>query len=336
MQEYKVPDRSGFRIIQLDTKQRLRRIVSYRWATSLYSVLEDSEWKPYSRSASLVDLPTPTPKFLEKLSDSGIGLTHRSRGPVPLDAVFVYPDVVISALSASDIQKEVKGDNLLKYLSETARVIIRGSPYSGKTSLAKTVVKEWLRSRSVPPLGMISGVQIKQADSAFINRLIHLTVADAYGEAAVERYSQLPPAAKALVVDDWDESRLSEAERERFLQAVMPRFGKVVLFLRSMSYIQYVLARLKGTESILQFERVSIKEFSHVARGEHIENWLRLESSNDDTGFSRRVEQTERLVQSVIGKNTSAPSPVNGARNIGGVGAEFGRPTRERFVWVPV
>src|SRR5260370_28957800 len=44
---------------------------------------------------------------------------------IALDAVFVYPDVHTSPLSG-DTQKDVKGENLLRYLSETDKVIISG------------------------------------------------------------------------------------------------------------------------------------------------------------------------------------------------------------------
>jgi hypothetical protein len=309
LQDPTSPDQSGFRLIQVDTEERLRRVVTYRWKSSYYSVVEETQWRSYSRAVSLVDRPTPVAKFLEMLSDSGIGLTHRSRGPVPLDAVFVYPDATTSAVSTADVQKDVKGESLLKHLTEASRVIVRGSAYSGKTSLAKTVVKEWLRTRSLYPL-LISGAQIKQADQAFVDRFINAAVTDTYGPQATERYRQLPPTAKALVIDDWDDSRLSNPDRERFLNSILLQFGKVVLLVRGWSYIHYLLARLKGTETILQFELLSLKEFSHVARGELIEKWLALELSRDDKDFSRKVEETERLVQSVIGKNTLPSLPL--------------------------
>lgn len=309
MQEHLVPDRSGFRLIQLNTKDRLRRIVSYHWASSLYSVAEDTQWHAYSQSVSLATHPTPVSKFLEMLSDSGIGLTHRLKGPVPLDAVFVYPDVITSTMAAADVFKDVKGENLLKYVAAKNRVLVRGSPNSGKTSLAKTLIKEWLRTRSLYPL-LILGPQIRQADQSFIDRLLHGAVTETYSAAGTERYRQLSASAKVLVIDDWDDSPLTRQDSERFLAAILPQFGKVILFVRGFSYIQYVLERLNGTEAILTFDLVSLKEFSHVARGELIEKWLALEVSKDDKDFSRRVEHTERLVQSVIGKNTLPSLPL--------------------------
>src|SRR5260370_34927945 len=88
---------------------------------------------------------------------------------IALDAVFVYPDVHTSPLSG-DTQKDVKGKNLLRYLSETDKVIISGSAYRRKTSLAKIVAKEWRHTRAFYPL-LTTGAQIKEATDAFIELL---------------------------------------------------------------------------------------------------------------------------------------------------------------------
>ena len=87
-------------------------------------------------------------------------------------------------------------------------------------------------------------------------------------------------------------------------------FGKVILIVEGFSYIQTLLARLKGTESILEFDLVILKEMSHVARGDLIDKWMSLEVSKDNKDFSRRVEETERLIASVIGKNTLPSIPL--------------------------
>lgn len=96
-------------------------------------------------------LPSPSASFLDTLSYSGVGLTQKLLGPVPLEAVFVYPDAIVSPLSESEAGRQIKGEHLRQYLSESTRVVVRGSAYSGKSSLAKMVVRHWLRERSFFP-----------------------------------------------------------------------------------------------------------------------------------------------------------------------------------------
>ena len=309
LQEPSKPDVSGFRVILLDFDNSLRRVVSFGWSGSAYSKAIDTDWKPYVRTAGLVTYLTPTAAFLTLLSDSGIGLTHPSKGLLPLDAVYVFPEMAANTFSASNVAKDIKGENVLAYLARTPRVVIRGSAYSGKSSLAKVIVKEWLRTRSLFPI-LIAGREISQADQAFIERLVRSEADSAYGIGSGERYLQLPVEARSLVIDDWDDSRLSNTERDKFLHLVKSYFGKVILFVQSIAYVDYVFAKIKGSEAILEFEFASIKELSHVARGQLIDKWLSLDLPVESEQFSRRVEETERLVQNIIGKNTLPSLPL--------------------------
>jgi hypothetical protein len=150
---------------------------------------------------------------------------------------------------------------------------------------------------------------LKRSDQAFLERLIRVESAKAYGETSVESYWQLPPATKALVIDDWDDAPLLSEDREAFLKLASAYFGKVVLFVEGVSYIEHLQARVKGTSVILEFDLVILRELSYVARGNLIDRWLSLEPSIDNSDHSRKVEETERLVKSVIGKNTLPSLP---------------------------
>jgi hypothetical protein len=52
-----------------------------------------------------------------------------------------------------------------------------------------------------------------------------------------------------------------------------------------------------------------LNPLSHHGRGKLIEAWMRLESSDSQEVFDRRVERTEQLINTVIGKNTLPSSP---------------------------
>lgn len=302
------PNQSGFRIILLDLAQRRRRVVSYSWVDARYSVHHDTGWHQYSRAAAHVDLPSATPEYLTKLSDNGIGLIHRSKGPLPLDSVFIYPDATTRSLSAPDTQRDIRGGDLLTYLTDKDKVIIQGSAFSGKTSLAKTIVREWLRIQSLHPL-LLSGSDFRRSDESFFERLIDVEVGKAYGPLSVERYRQLPPLTKVLVVDDWDNCPLPVRDRDVVLRRAAAYFGKLILFVDGVSYVEQLLGKLRGKELILEFDLVILSEMSHVARGQLIDKWLSLEISRESKEFSRRVEETERLIESVIGKNTLPSLP---------------------------
>src|SRR5262249_21139539 len=153
--------------------------------------------------------------------------------------------------------------NLLAYLAKTPRLAIGGSAYSGKTSLAKTIVKQWLRDRDLFPI-LITGSEITHADQSSFDRLVRRSAEVAYGLGSGEQYLQLPADRKTLVIDNWDDNRLTETERDKFLHNANSYFGHVILFAKKLPYVNYVAAKIKGTEAILEFEFASMRELNHV------------------------------------------------------------------------
>jgi predicted MPP superfamily phosphohydrolase len=299
---------SGFRVILLDLGESTRRVVSYSWKKSIYSPSVESDWTPYSRPGSRFMSPRPSKEFLARLSDSGIGLTHSAAGPLTLDRFFIYPDAAIRKASALDIQRDVPGSSLLNYMTDTSKLLVHGLAFSGKSSLAKTVAREWLRARSFYPI-LISGRTLRSADSADFDRLIDQECGKAYGAENVFKYRQLPTSSRALLIDDWDGSPLEAEGRNSLLKLAGSRFGKVVLFAGGLSYVNHLLGKIVGRDEVLEYDFVALKEMSYVARGQVIDNWLSLETPRTSAEFSRRVRETERLVDTVIGKKTLPSLP---------------------------
>jgi hypothetical protein len=309
LQETGKPNASGFHLVLLDLPARLRKVVTYRWQGSAYEPANTSDWAPFMRTALAMDIPAPLATFLTSLSDSGVGLTHKLLGPVTLESVFVYPDASVRSLSGTGTERDVRGDQLLHYLEQSANVMVQGSSYSGKTSLAKSVTRQWLIDRSFYPL-LISGTDVKQSDNSFFERLTDAAITKIYGEDGEARYDRIPQGRRALLIDDWDDSKLNHEDRDKFIRRCLDHFGKVMLFVRSVSYIHYLLSRVKGTDIILDFDLVSLNPLSHARRGVLIDKWLTLKLAKDTTDYHRRVAETERLVQSVIGKNTLPSVPL--------------------------
>jgi hypothetical protein len=308
LQEPDNPKHSGFRIILLNLQDALRRVVLYGWVENRYSMKHDTGWAELSRSAVRLDLPRPTAEFLSYLSNNGIGLVHRSKGPLPLDSVFVYPDATTRKLSEPEHERTISGTDLLGYLLQHQRVLIQGSALSGKTSLAKTITKDWLCSQALYPL-LLSGADLTRPGEPAFEHWIRSQTSRAYGPGQVEVYRQLPPTSKAAIIDDWDASELSVRERETVLSRLTAHFGKVILIVGGLSYIDHLLAKIEGRDLLVDFELLILGEMSHVARGKLIDRWLGLEIARESKEFSRRVEETERLIQSVIGRNTLPSLP---------------------------
>ena len=70
LQDVSMPNSTGFRVILLDLDNHLRRIVSYSWKASRFSIAGDTDWLPLLRSPGHFSTPSPSPEFLAYLSDS--------------------------------------------------------------------------------------------------------------------------------------------------------------------------------------------------------------------------------------------------------------------------
>jgi Calcineurin-like phosphoesterase len=307
LQESNNPNQSGFRVMLFDLPDTTRRVVSYTWTPSRFTVHNDTGWEHYSRTTGF-DSIAPTTPFLSRLSDSGIGLVHPVKGPIPLETVYVYPDAMTRKLDDPGKRAELSGSGLLQFLTEKSKLIIQGEASCGKTALARTAAISWLRDRVYYPL-LLDGRDVKRADQSFLERIVFKAVRESYGEESLELYKQLPPSSKVLILDNWDDSPLGAEERDVFLTRADAYFGKLILLVEGISYLQAILAKLKGTEISLQFDHITLLQMSHVARGQLIDRWVSQDLGRDTAEFSRRVEETERLVNSVIGKNTLPSLP---------------------------
>jgi predicted phosphodiesterase len=308
LQEGGKENRSGFCIILVNAEERLRRIVTYFWNNSHYVRKEDTDWRSYTRTSSLATRFVPSSEFISKLQDPGIGLTHPIKGPLRLEDVFVYPDVSARGISDSSTPKDIKGSSLFKYLTDHTRLIVQGGTRSGKTSLARAAARDWLFNTQLLPL-LVEGQSIKRADQAFLERFVAAECERAYGPGTAERFTQLSPSRKVLVVDDWNRCPLPGPDRDHFLKLAGSYFGRIILFVDDFMFVQQVLGKLNGHETALEFEYLTLKEMSFLGRGQLIERWIGFSLPPDSKEFSREVEETDRLIKSVIGKKTLPSLP---------------------------
>jgi predicted MPP superfamily phosphohydrolase len=299
---------SGFSIIVLNLDELKSQIVTYRWSNGFYQIVNRGGWSQCGHARSNSAVPVPSSEFLAKLSDSGIGLTHTSKGLIPLDAVFEYPDANLSSFADPGTNKTIRGTSLLQHLTQVQKAFICGFAFTGKTSLLKTVTKEWLRTRTIYPL-LVSGESLTASDQTSFDRLLDDHCIETYGDGSITKYRQLLRSQKALLIDDWDSSSLDSSAREKLLHLADKYFGKIILCTQGAAYVQHLTQTVRTDGAKWDFEILTLKPMSYVGRGNLIEKWLALDTPSDNAEFTRKVEEIERLVGTVIGKNTLPSLP---------------------------
>ncbi len=307
LQSRENPNESGFRVIVCDLAESKRRVITYSWHRGHYVSTNDSDWLPYERHLSRLSLPVPATAFLARLSDAGIGLIHPTKGLLPLDAIFIFPDATARDLSDFQNERKVSSSLLFEHITKTPKLIIAGGALSGKTSLMKRLSKEWLRTGTFYPL-MISGNAFANDSQSQFEKVINSEIVGSYGQDSIERYLQLPRERRALLLDDWDSGSLSILGKDRVVQLACSYFGKIVLSFNGLPYLDQLQRQIGQGNAMLGFEALSLKEMSFELRGKLIDRWLELDLRSGEED-ARRIEETERLVTTIIGKNTLPSLP---------------------------
>ena len=130
-----------------------------------------------------------------------------------------------------------------------------------------------------------------------------------YSQRMLEEFKQLSKEDRILVVDDWHRSGLNSEGRREYLALASKYFDKIFLFTDELFQIH---ERLSGSpDSILEFDHATIRAIGHELRGHLIDKWVKM--GRAETGntreMNREIEVKERLLRSVMSKNTLPSRP---------------------------
>lgn len=188
LQESADPDLSAFNILIVDTSTRKQALTTFQWDGELYaSTGSAEEWEDYQvnrlRVRALFDHSTD---FLEELDDPGIALNHTIKGKVTLSDVFVYPDLVETNYLQRDNTKIVNARRLLSARPRQERILITGAEKSGKSCLARALVRAVHADGLIPVL--LDGTRLTSGNEKAVHRHIETAFAHQYDKCQLSRY----------------------------------------------------------------------------------------------------------------------------------------------------
>jgi len=127
---------------------------------------------------------------------------------------------------------------------------------------------------------------------------------DQYNPEMLDEFRQLAVGERTVIIDDWHKCPLNAAGRKEYLGHLKKYFGQIFLFANELFQIHEIIDSVPVT--ILDFDSAVILEFGHKLRGQLIDRWVALgrEYTADDRLVAQEIEEKERLIQDLIGKNT--------------------------------
>jgi hypothetical protein len=301
LQHDKDPNDSSFHVIAIDLHKQSYSTTTLKWSKDMYEPVTTYPTAPFQRNQhrtrnhfQLLDTARAA------LADPGSPYRHPRRKNLELSDFFVYPD--LQERNATDGQTDIPrfAGDALAYVLRSKQVLLTGAELTGKSAMARTLFRDFHRRGLVPV--SLSGQQLSDPDPQRVHATIDRRFGELYDPGLLERFRQLPPEERAVIVDDWSATPLALVHHDTVAHILTSFFGVCVL-LASDEYELRLLDGLQPNAHLWTFTRASLQPLGHAKRYELVRRWCTLARGNQDepSSVSRETERTDRTVTKLIG-----------------------------------
>lgn len=313
LQEHGQEELSSFNLLIIDLENKKQTKKKLEWNGELFSVKYQSEnWEDFHRDKIMLRRQYENNNnFYNFLTDLGLNLYH-PRKELLLEDVFIYPNFREHAYE-DKIEKytrsRILGNEILSRLGHKY-ILFFGPEKCGKTSLAKTLYVE-IKKKGLVPL-LLSGEEIKSANRADFAKLIDTSFSMQYSPNISEKYKQLEPEKKILIIDDFHNARINTKGKTILLEYINPQFCTLIIFGNELVRIDELLNKDSKAPSSFLFKHFEILEFNHTLKNKLIEKWLTIgrEYEIDEKELALTIIKTEDILNTILGKNIVPTYPI--------------------------
>jgi hypothetical protein len=313
LQDSDDPDVSAFNVILIDTKECKQQFHHFVWKANSYSPLSKSDnWEP-------IELPAKKargtfeiqPEFRAWLDDSGIPSINKAGKRRTFGDIFVFPHLVEAFQEATLHRKRqtIKSGDVFRALQQYSVVFISAPPKSGRTSFAKQLYVEYSNVESVPLY--IDAGEGGLRDSDGLPPAVIRQIRSQYGVEAIERFRQLEPVHRVLIIDNIDKSKL-RTESILSLISSLSSFASHVIVIGDdtagrVSEIAPIVGAQNDDRKAFELQPLSSGLRERLAR-----RWLEADGGaslgeQEETQFLERIKRT---LDTIIGRNYVPAFPI--------------------------
>jgi hypothetical protein len=275
--------------VALQLKRTITDLIETRSVLPVIDLVETVESK----------LRLETDYFSKFLNSTEIVFLHSQKDYVYLDDVYIYPDLKRIGDDDSTINVTKSSKSLVEKCND--KILIFGQEQSGKTSLAKKLIKENFNN----DIATIY-IEAKSIGRTDLNRTLNSSVKQQYGLSSFADYLKLPNK-KALVIDDYTEIKINQTFQGKFFENIFDEFDYITIFADdSLKYSEY--------EYLLfgDFDQYEILPFGHYLRSKLIRTWTHLgqEETIKQDELLELVDTSTIHVDSMLRKNIVPAKPL--------------------------
>jgi hypothetical protein len=307
---------NGFNVLVLDVSTGEQRLERCQWNGDYYASRAEKTWstilKNPARERHLFKLNQQT---VELLTNPGAAFTHRRKRNLRLDDFYVYPDLMLwsvqNLVTDNKKRKVINSREVLEHFRLTPAILITGSDGSGKSALLKKLFID-LNDDYEPILMYGQDFSGRISEDRF-KRLVLDTVARQYDSQSAERFMQLDPSRKLLLLDDFHQCNLNRGNEKKIIEWAKNMFGHVFVAASDLYRMRSLTTKRDEADTFGDFETCEIKEFGHRLRGQLISKWLILgrDTASDLQSLDYETRATEKVITTLLGKNVVPSVPFN-------------------------
>lgn len=311
LQETNSMTQSGFNILVIDLEAKQQEIIHFGWdEQGYYKQISDPIHSGFLRNINrLKNEFTLQEKHEDYLHDPGAQYSHPIKDTIRLDDIFIYPNIKLIPLLGNGKPEIIQGP-VQDFFLENDYISVTGQEKCGKTSLSKMLFLEF-RSKGIVPL-LVNGIEIKGCDEKSIVALIEKTYSEEYKTPDKDQYKQLSSEFKALIIDDFDKTKLNPKGWRKFLDTIKLLYKHVIIIGGDDIRVRDLLNLGNGYSNIFDFIECNILEFGYSHRSELIEKWYSLGQDYyvDERELDKKAINAERIITTLLGKNFIPSYPI--------------------------
>ncbi|MGE0354435.1 MAG: metallophosphoesterase, partial [Gemmatimonadales bacterium] len=315
LQDGQNPDESGFNTIMVDTLQRKQRYRTFRWTGSTYEPFGAApDWESFQanrlRDVRQFAFSDTMAAFLD---DPGVDLQHPEHGSVKLQDIFVYPDVREIKYHNPEAQPLVNSEGLIEASLGRQNLLLTGPDQSGKTAVGKMIVRVAHAKGFIPIL--VKGSDFTALTDERLFESLYGIFSQEYSVGALEAYKQVERTRRVVIIDDFHQLSFTKRSVRTFISLLSRFAGQIILLSSDVAFqLQALIDPLPAQGATAgAFRQYRLQPMGYYRRDMLVQRWFTLgleDASADSDRLVRRVTETERVMDVVIGKNFVPSFPV--------------------------
>jgi hypothetical protein len=315
LQDSKYKEMSVFNtlLIDLDTKEFARHQFLLK-GDKYEKANDDAIYEKFNRDNKIFSSrPDISRVFEEYLNDAGATLTHRYKGELKLEDIFVAPnlrEMVNANSNQSGIKRIVSAGKLSDLIASNKRGLIIGEEKSGKSTLAKYWFYQ-LRNIGYEPL-IINAEEIHSAAMDGVEKHLKRIISNEYSPATVNDYMQLLKGKRAVLLDNFHLSPLNRKGRNNLLNVLEGFADVLIVFVDEFWELENFAGDNDEKNILNEYPAMEIMELGNYHREQMIRKWLVAgrEETLGENDFIHEVDNVKKLIDSLLGKNLIPAYPI--------------------------